>query len=80
MLQALEQSPLEVLRSTDITANVVASLKNRAELMAATLRLHAADEQQYKTWVDWSRLPGTVGYEKMRSGKDVYRSYLLQRK
>jgi SAM-dependent methyltransferase len=79
MRRELNQCPLLQIRSTDITRNVIASLDARAETILPQLRSYAGNEERLKSWIGWSRLPGTDGYRKLTDGRESYMSYLFRK-
>jgi ubiquinone/menaquinone biosynthesis C-methylase UbiE len=79
MRQQLQQCPLHLLKSTDITRNVIASLEARAEPLAAALRKLAKNDEEFETWANWSLLPGTKSYQGFVDRRDAYMSFLFKK-
>jgi ubiquinone/menaquinone biosynthesis C-methylase UbiE len=79
MRRELNQCPLLQIGSTDITRNVIASLDARAETILPQLRTYAGNEERLKSWIGWSRLPGTDGYQKLADRREYYMSFLFRK-
>jgi len=79
--QAIRVTGFEVLRSTDITPNVLRSLSDGAADRAAFFRsITGDDEERYRYLTHTWRLAGTPGYEAFQTRSEVYWSSLFRKK
>jgi len=81
MQQAICTTGFEMMRSTDITANVLRSLSDGTAERAAFFRsITGADEKRYRYLAHTWRLAGTPGYEAFQTRSEVYWSSLFRKK
>ena len=77
--EKLHNSGLTLIKETDITPNIVESLKLDSERKSALVKknVHKALVQSF---LEFNATKGTKMYEKLQSRKDIYLSFVLQKR
>jgi len=70
---------LSLIRTQDITANVVEALRNCSAQKKKMLLKEFQDDKQIQFFSDLARLEGSWGFNRFRDRMEVYFSFLLQR-
>lgn len=77
--EAFRKAGFGVVMSSDITRNVMESIRRDMDRRAGFLKNVAESESDFRGLCEWARLPGTEGFNRYSRGDDQYWAYVLRK-